>query len=49
MKELIEGLMEIKRKKGIMILDDILAHETHEKIKCRAMDRECWRNSISRT
>ena len=48
-KEVIEviGRMEGKRERGkprIMMLDDIKADETYEKIKRRAMDRECWRN-----
>ena len=46
-KEVIEGRMEGKRGRGkprIMMLDDIKADETYEKIKRRAMDRECWRN-----
>ena len=36
--------MEGKRGRGksrIMMLDDIKADETYEKIKHRAMDREC--------
>ena len=33
----------------IMMLDDIKADETYEKIKRRAMDRECWRNWMPRT
>ena len=32
-----------------MMLDDIKADETHEKIKREAMDRECWRNWMPRT
>ena len=51
-KEVIEGRMEGKREKGkprIMILDDIKADETYEKIKRRAMDREFWRNQMFRT
>ena len=39
----------MKGQRGIgkplaMMLDDIKVDETHEKIKRRAMDRECWRN-----
>ena len=51
-KEVIEGRMEGKRGRGkprIMMLDDIKADETYEKIKRRAMDRECWRNWMPRT
>ena len=44
-KEVIEGQIEGKRRKPcIMMLDDIVAHDTYEKIKRRAMDLECWRN-----
>ena len=46
MKEVIERRMEGMRGRGkprIMTLDDIVAHETYEKIKRGAMDRECWR------
>ena len=42
--KVIEGRMEGKRGRGkprIMMLDDIKADETYEKIKRRAMDREC--------
>ena len=31
------------------MLYDIAAHETHEKIKRKATDRECWRNWMPRT
>ena len=51
-KEVIEGRMEGKRGRGkphIMMLDDIKADETYEKIKRRAMFRECWRNWMPRT
>ena len=30
-------------------VNDIKADETYEKIKRRAMDRECWRNWMPRT
>ena len=30
-------------KPRIMMLDDIKADQTHEKIKRRAMDRECYK------
>ena len=46
-KELIEGRMEGKRGAGkprIMILDDIKANQTYEKIKHRAIDRDRGRN-----
>ena len=46
-KEVIEGLMEGVRARGkprIMMLYDIKADETYEKIKRRAMNKECWRN-----
>ena len=46
-KEVIEGRMEENRgigKPRIMMVDDFKADETYEKIKCRAMDSECWRN-----
>ena len=51
-KRVIEGRMEGKRGRGeprIMMLDDIKADETYEKIKRRAMDRECMRNWMPRT
>ena len=32
-----------------MILEDIIAIETDEKIKHRAMDREFWKNWMPRT
>ena len=51
-KEVIEGRLEGKRGRGksrIMMLDDIKADETYEKIKRRAMDRECWRNWMPRS
>ena len=44
--------MEGKRGRGkprIMMLDDIKADETYEKIKRRVTDRECWRNCMPRT
>ena len=47
----IERRMEGKRGRGkprIMMLDDIKADETYEKIMRRAMDRECWRNWMPR-
>ena len=31
------------------MLDDIETYETYEKIKLRAMGRECWRNWMPRT
>ena len=40
---------EGKRGRGklrILMIDDIKADESYEKIKRRAMDRECWRNWI---
>ena len=39
--------MEVKHGRGkprIMVLDDIKANETNEKIKRRSMDRECLKN-----
>ena len=51
-KEIIEGQIERKRGRGnprIMMLYDIKADESYEKIKRRAMDRDCWRNWMSRT
>ena len=51
-KKIKEGRLEGKRgrrKTCIMMLDGIKADETHEKIKLRAMDRECLRNCISIT
>ena len=42
-KEVIEGLMEGKRERGkplVMILDDIKANKSYEKIKLRATGRE---------
>ena len=42
-KEVIEGRMERKRERGkqsIMMLDDIKADESYEKIERRAMNRE---------
>ena len=44
--------MKGKRGRGklrMMMLDDIRADGTYEKIERRAMDRERWRNFISRT
>ena len=38
-----------RRKPRIMMLDDIVARETHEMIKRRAMGREFWRNCMPRT
>ena len=35
-----------RAKPRIMLLDDIKAYVTYEKIKRRAMDIECWRNSM---
>ena len=52
MKEVIEGRMECKKGRGkprIMMLDDIKADETYEKIKRQAMVRECWRQWMPRT
>ena len=49
---MIEGRMEGKREKGkpcIIMLDDIKANQTYEKTKRLAMDRECWRNWMTRT
>ena len=51
-KEVIEGRTEEKRRRGkpcIMMLDDIKADESYEKIKRRAIDIECWRNWMPRT
>ena len=51
-KEVIEGQVEGKRGRGkplIMMIDDIKADETYEKIKLRIMDRERWRNWMPRT
>ena len=48
-KEVIEGRMKGKRVRGkprIMMLDYIKADMIYEKIKRRAMDRECWRKKI---
>ena len=40
----------MKRGRGsIMIPDDIVAHDTHEKIKRSAMGRQCKRNWMPRT
>ena len=45
-----QGRIERKRgKPRIMMLDGIKAEETYDKIKRRAMDRECWRNWMPRT
>ena len=33
----------------IMMLDDIKADESYEKIKRLAMDKECWSNWMPRT
>ena len=47
MKEAIEDWMEGKKgreNQRIMMLGDIVAHKTYEKIKRGAMDKECWRN-----
>ena len=44
MKEVIEGRMEGKKgreKPRIIMLDEIKAGESYEKIKRRAMDTEC--------
>ena len=44
--------MEGKRERGkprFMILDYLKADKTYEKIKRRAMDRECWINWMPRT
>ena len=40
---------EGRGKLCIMLLDDIMADESYEMIKCRVLDRESWRNSMSRT
>ena len=32
-----------------MMLDDIKADETYEKIKRRVMDRECWIENVGET
>ena len=44
--------MEGKRGRGKprnMMLDEIKADETYEKIKRRAIDRKCWRNWMPST
>jgi hypothetical protein len=51
-KVVAERQMEGKKGRGnprIMMLDDIKADESYEKIKCRAMERECWRKWMPRT
>ena len=51
-KEFIEGRVDVKRGRGklrIMMLGDIKTDESCEKIKRRAMDRECWSNWMPRT
>ena len=51
-KEVTVGRMEGKKGRGkprIMLLDDIKADETYEKIKRIALDRVNWRNWMSRT
>ena len=43
--------MEGKRGRGkprIMMQDNIKVDESYEKIKHRAIDRECWRNWMPR-
>ena len=50
--KVIEGWMEGKRGRGkprIMMIYDIKADETNEKIKRRAIYRECWRIWMPRT
>ena len=51
-KEVIEGRMEGKRGRGKqrnMMIDNIKADETYEKIKRQAIDRGCWINWMPRT
>ena len=48
-KQIIEGRIEGKKRRGnhrIMMLDDIKAYESYEKIKNRAMARVFWRNRM---
>ena len=47
-KEAFEGRMKGmrgRRKPCVMMLDDMKADESYEKIKHRTMDIECWTNS----
>ena len=51
-KEVIEGRMEGNKgreKSRIMMLDNIKANQTYEMIKRRAVDRESWKNWMSRS
>ena len=51
-EEVIERRIEEKRGRGkprTIMLDDIKADETYEKIQRRALDRECWGNWMPRT
>ena len=46
-KNVIKGRIEVKKESErprILLLDDIKANETYEKIKRKAMDRKYWRN-----
>ena len=52
MQEFIEGKMDGKKervKPHIMLLVDIKANETYEKINRIAIEKECWRTWMSKT